>query len=181
MPKPQLHAKPEGDYILGTEEDEVQRLGLQHLVWRPRVTDAWRRAGFTVGQHIADIGCGPGYATWRLAPPRPDFEEFVQMVMKSWREKGGEPDIALDLVSWLPEEGFEIQELRPIVDVVSPADFLWQWPSTFVEVGLARLVRLGHIPENRAAAVRDVFRAAEKDPNTRLVTPGVLEIIARST
>jgi SAM-dependent methyltransferase len=278
MPQPSLHAQSEGDYILGTEDDEVQRLGLQHLVWRPRVTDAWRRAGFTVGQHIADIGCGPGYATvdlagivgrtgrvtaidrssrflerveqrvqslalqnvdiverdldeaalpklnadgawcrwvfaflrkprellrsihqtlkaggklviyeyfdyatWRLAPPRPDFEEFVQIVMKSWRENGGEPDIALDLVSWLPEEGFEIQELRPIVDLVSPADFIWQWPSTFVEVGLARLVRLGHIPEDRAAAVRDIFRAAEQDPNSRLVTPGVLEIIARRT
>ncbi|HET6761205.1 MAG TPA: hypothetical protein VFH13_03855, partial [Gemmatimonadaceae bacterium] len=113
------------------------------------------------------------------APRRPDFEDFVQIVMKSWRENGGEPDIALDLMSWLPAEGFEIQELRPIVDVVSPADFIWQWPSTFVEVGLARLVRLGHIPAEGAAAVRDIFHAAEKDPNSRLVTPGVLEIIAR--
>src|SRR5688572_7382450 len=67
MPQPSLHAQSEVDYILGAEDDEVQRLGLQHLVWRPRVTDAWRRAGFTVGQHLADVGCGPGYATVDLA------------------------------------------------------------------------------------------------------------------
>ena len=35
----------ERDYLLGTHDAEVQRLGLQHRVWRPRVLDAWRRAG----------------------------------------------------------------------------------------------------------------------------------------
>ena len=55
------------DYVLGTHDQEIERLGLQHRVWRPRVTDAWRRAGFTVGQTLLDIGCGPGYATIDLA------------------------------------------------------------------------------------------------------------------
>ena len=56
-----------GDYVLGTQDVEVERLGLQHLVWRPRASDAWRRAGFTVGQHLLDVGCGPGYATLDLS------------------------------------------------------------------------------------------------------------------
>ena len=58
---------PKGDYVLGTQDVEVERLGLQHLVWRPRASDAWRRAGFTVGQHLLDVGCGPGYAALDLA------------------------------------------------------------------------------------------------------------------
>ncbi|HLJ75434.1 MAG TPA: methyltransferase domain-containing protein [Thermoanaerobaculia bacterium] len=55
------------DYILGTHDEEVARLRLQHAVWRPRALDAWRRAGFNAGQTIVDIGSGPGYASLDLA------------------------------------------------------------------------------------------------------------------
>src|SRR5258708_21651917 len=57
----------ERDYVLGTHDDEVARLGLQHRVWRARALDAWRRPGFTVGQTLLDIGCGPGLASADLA------------------------------------------------------------------------------------------------------------------
>jgi len=57
----------ERDYVLGTHDEEIQRLALQHRVWRPRALEAWRRAGFTVGQTLLDLGCGPGHATVDLA------------------------------------------------------------------------------------------------------------------
>ena len=40
----------ERDYVLGTHEAEVERLGLQHRLWRPRVLEAWRHAGLIEGQ-----------------------------------------------------------------------------------------------------------------------------------
>ena len=57
----------EGDYVLGTNEEELARLGLQHRVWRPVVLDCWQRAGITIGKRVLDVGAGPGYAAIDLA------------------------------------------------------------------------------------------------------------------
>src|SRR5690349_13834976 len=57
----------ERDYVLGTHDEEVMRLALQHRVWRRRALDAWIDAGFTSGQTLIDVGAGPGHATIDLA------------------------------------------------------------------------------------------------------------------
>ena len=43
----------EQDYVLGTHREELERLGLQHRVWRPTVLDCWRRAGI---ERLLDLG-----------------------------------------------------------------------------------------------------------------------------
>jgi hypothetical protein len=118
------------------------------------------------------------YRAWRLLPRSAEHEEFVGLVMESWRQAGGEPDIALSLPAWLSELGLEIRGLRPIVEVVPPSSFVWQWPRSFVEVGLKRLVDLGRVSEGRAREIGEAFRAREARPETLMVTPTVLEIIA---
>ena len=60
-------AQADRDYLLGTHDAEIERLGLQHRVWRPKVLDGWRRAGITVGSTVVDAGAGPGWATMDLA------------------------------------------------------------------------------------------------------------------
>ena len=57
----------ERDYVLGTDDPEIARLGLQHAVWRERALAGWRRAGVKRGRTVVDLGCGPGYATLDLA------------------------------------------------------------------------------------------------------------------
>jgi SAM-dependent methyltransferase len=57
----------EKPYVLGTHDAEIERLGLQHRLWRARALEGWSRAAFTLGHRIIDVGCGPGYATADLA------------------------------------------------------------------------------------------------------------------
>lgn len=57
----------EHDYVIGTHDEEIVRLGLQHRVWRPRVLECWQKAGITTNSRVMDVGAGPGYATVDLA------------------------------------------------------------------------------------------------------------------
>jgi len=118
------------------------------------------------------------YSTWRLTPRSPEHEEFVSVVTESWRASGGEPDVGLDLPLWLEDCGFETRSLRPIIDVVPRSDFVWEWPSSFMEVGLRRLVDLGRLTPDRARTISQAFATAEATPHALMVTPAVLEIIA---
>lgn len=59
--------REENEYLLGTDDDELRRLGFQHQVWAREAAAAWERGGFGPGQHLLDLGCGPGYATLDLA------------------------------------------------------------------------------------------------------------------
>lgn len=60
-------AMTERDYVLGTHDAEIERLGLQHRIWREYALRAWRRAGIGAGDTVIDLGAGPGYASVDLA------------------------------------------------------------------------------------------------------------------
>jgi len=258
------------DYVLGTHDDEIARLGLQHEVWKAAALAAWQRAGISVGATVIDLGSGPGFAavdladvdgptgrvhaldrsqrfldlvprrpqitthicdldrdalpvggvdavwvrwlfcflakprellarvagalrpggvfvaheyydyrTWRSAPRSAEIEEFVAAVMASWRSQGGEPDIAMSMVPWLSELGFEVIATRPVVDVVPPGDPKWEWVAKFGDVGLSRLVDLGRVTADRARQIRAAWADLRARPESRMVTPSVLEIVAR--
>jgi hypothetical protein len=113
-----------------------------------------------------------------LAPRCAEIEDFVNLVMASWRADGGEPDIGLSLPLWLNELGFEIRSLLPMIDVVTASHFVWQWPRSFIEVGLRRLVELGRLTADAAGTTWRAFLAMEATPHALMITPAVLEIIA---
>jgi len=263
------------DYVLGTHDGEISRLGLQHQVWRPHMLDAWMRAGMTSGSKVIDFGSGPGYAsfdaaqivgpageivgversarflsfarrqlehhetpqvrflecdlneeaielsgfdlawcrwvasfiaspraltqriadslrsggkavfheyqsyaTWRSIPASGVIEEFVSEVMSSWRDSGGEPDIAPSLIPWLTEAGFKLIEVRPLIFAIRPSQFMWQWPVAFGLSNAQRLADLKRVSQEWTDSVRGEFAALSANPNAIIITPMVMEIIA---
>jgi len=267
--------RSEKDYVLGTNDDEISRLGLQHRVWRDIVLDCWRRAGIKAGSRVLDVGAGPGYATldladivgttgevvalersnrfvefgqaacrsrglkqvrwiemdlmndpvpakamdatwcrwvasfvsspdalvgklaqalsprgvaifheyidystWQLAPRGLMLEQFVEKVMASWRANGGEPDIARALPALLGQHGCEIVSTTPRIFCARPGDDVWQWPASFININSKRLLEMKMVDEAWVAALQQEFAAAESNPDTLILTPLVLEIIA---
>ena len=62
-----MNQSQDRDYVLGTHDQELERLGVQHRAWRPVVLECWKNAGITTGSSVLDVGAGPGYATVDLA------------------------------------------------------------------------------------------------------------------
>jgi SAM-dependent methyltransferase len=265
----------EGEYVLGTHEEELARLGLQHRVWRPVVLDCWQKAGITLAKRVLDLGAGPGYAavdladivgptgqvvalersknfiramkqacrarsitnvkiheldlmtdelpkgdydfswcrwvvsfvndpallikklghamrkgsiaifheyghyeTWHFLPHLRNQERFREHVIETWRESGGEPDGAAGLPELLAANDFVIRSGTPHIFCVRPNDYMWQWPATFIEIYLPRLIDMGRIDQNFADKVRADLARAEANPNSLMITPLVLEIVA---
>ena len=263
----------ERDYVLGTHDEELARLGLQHRIWRRVALDCWAYAGITLGSRVLDLGAGPGYAaadlaeivgptgkvvalerssnflralrertgqfsnlevheldlmtdeiprdsydyswcrwvasfvsdpallvqklsqvmrrgskalfheyahylTFRFIPRLPSQERFAQEVEASWKATGGRADVALDLPGYLAANGFVIRSAIPRIYCVRPKDYMWQWPASFIPIGLDRLWELGRIDAEFAAQVKEDFAETARNPEARMITPLVLEIIA---
>lgn len=263
-------------YVIGTHDAEVERLGVQHRVWRPSVLDLWNIAGVAAGQTIIDAGAGSGYATrdlaeivgpkgrvialershrflaalnanaeahglanveavdtdlldyawpdavadriwcrwvltfltdpaavvrgfaralkpggkaiiqeyydyasWRLAPKSDVFESYVAKIIARWRASGGEPDIGLQSPRILSEAGLEIEFVRPVVFAARMNDFTASWPNGFARGYLPVMREAGAIDAAEAAAVEAILDRYAADPNAHVITPGVLQIVAR--
>ena len=56
-----------GDYFIGVHARELERLREQDTAWSPETRALWAAAGFGPGQHLADLGSGPGFTSFDLA------------------------------------------------------------------------------------------------------------------
>jgi hypothetical protein len=77
------------------------------------------------------------------------------------------------------EAGLRIESTRVHTEFIEPADPFWRWPIAYVEVGAERFVELGLMTGDEARELLAAIRAAEARPATRMLTPPVLELIAR--
>ncbi len=118
------------------------------------------------------------YETWRYLPRLPSQEEFRGHVIDTWRASGGEPDAGATLPALLFENDFRIRSMRPHVFCVRPTDYMWQWPATFIDVYLPRLQEMGRIDQTFVERMRRELSEATANPDSFMITPLVLEIIA---
>ena len=84
------------DYIFGTRDVELDRLGFQHEVWSEDSKNIWKQAGIKKGDHVLDVGSGPGFTSFDLSEivgPSGKItsfeksEKFIEYLSNTCREK----------------------------------------------------------------------------------------------
>lgn len=278
--KPRLpHDTDAPEYVLGTHEEESNRLGLQNRLWSASAHQLWERAGLRPGEAVLDVGCGPGHATVELAEivgpsgrvlavdesplflkhlhdrvsarrlhnverllgdaqqldsllPResgkidlayarwvlcfvPDPEALVRGVAKllrpggrfavqdyfnyesmsiapkddaftkvilaigkSWRSRGGDPDIVSRLPALFRKHGLELADIRLNQRVARPNSTIWAWPDSFWKSYLPRMVEMGVITTGDRDAFENAWRTACQNPDAFMLLPPVFDLVA---
>ena len=235
----------EREYVLGTGDDELARLGLQNRLWSDTVVGTWRRARIAPGERALDVGCGPGfaafdlahlvtpagavvgvdeseafvghaneqarrrglpqvrarvgdvqrleevlageapfdfaYARWVLcfvsdpeavvrgvaaalrpggrlvvhdyfnygsmttAPRCESHDRAVAATMRSWRARGGDPDVGQRLPALLRAHGLRLDDVRVHARVARGVDSMFAWPDTWWRTYAPKLVAMGEL------------------------------------
>lgn len=269
---------PAREYVLGTNQAELERLGFQHRIWSSFAHDLWARAGIGPGLSVLDVGCGPGYAaqdlarlvtptgrvlgvdesepyvehlnaqaralhmpqlsavvgdvqklgaagvehgafdlawsrwvlcfvadpdavvagiahglrpggrfmiqdyfqyrTMSIAPRSTVFETVIQAVDRSWRDRGGNPDVMELIPAFCRQHGMDVTYIGAGPRVARPGSTLWHWPDVFWRIFLPRLEDMGYITADQRVAFLDAWKRASDSPDSFMLLPPVVELIA---
>lgn len=261
-------------YILGTDKEELHRLGLQHQVWASEAQKGWELAGFTAGQTILDLGSGPGfcskelafvvgnsgkviaidqsehfikflnainvqygltidaihadfndmvlkpesldgmYCRWAMAwipnvqdilakvkkalkpggkmvlheyfdwsthqtePHKAGLAKAIAACLKSFKEQEGEIDIGRELPTILEQLDMKVTSVRLMSKLAQPDNLNWQWPKSFYYSYFPRLQAAGYLTEDDVNHALQDFQDLEKNKNSNLCCPILIEVIA---
>jgi len=268
-----LESKEKNAYILGTDREELRRLGYQHQVWSSEARRGWEIAGFSMGDELLDLGCGPGFCTqelgylvgtkgkvigidksesyiqyldeiatfhnlnietqacdfndmelssnsldgaycrWALAwipnphqiiakvsealkpggrfvvqeyydwstfqttPEFPNLKEAIFQALTSFDNGIGEINIGKKTPKLFELSGLSVYHTRPLSKMAKPHDLVWQWPKTFLQIYLPKVVEMGKLKAKVASEAMKEFTLLEKSPGASLLAPAMIEVI----
>lgn len=274
-----MRGMSERPYVLGTGNDELVRLAQQHRLWSDAAHAAWLRARIGPGQRVLDVGSGPGFASFDLAPlvtasgavvavdESPNFIGFVNdqaqtrflpqlrgkvgdvhhleptltgeapfdfayarwvlcfvrdpaavvrsvakalrpgahfvihdyfnygsmtpgprrkshdvvvaATMKSWRDKGGDPDVMARVPTLLLANGFSIEHMQAHTRVARGCDAMFAWVDTWWRTFAPKLVGMGLISAADCEQLFADLTAIRNSEGEFVQCPTVYEVIAR--
>ncbi len=264
----------ENAYILGTEQAELHRLGLQHQVWSSEARRGWEIAGFRPGQTLLDLGCGPGFCTtelayivghtgkvigvdlspnyvaalkqqaelhslpielrtcsfdememqpnsldgmfcrWALAwvpnpaevlakvqaalkpggrmviqeyfdwttfqtePPLPHLKKGIAAAYRSMKHgQPGDIDVGRRIPAMAEGLGLKVVSVRSMSKLARPTDLTWEWPYSFLNIYLPKLVERGLITEGEVAAALSDLKDLTAMPQGMILCPMMMEVV----
>jgi hypothetical protein len=113
-----------------------------------------------------------------IAPKKEAFTKAVAAVARSWRARGGNPDVMGELPRVAKHHGFEIDHLDVQQRIGRPNTSMWHWPWTFFNAFLPKLVEMGQLSREECDAALKELASISDDETAFVLLPPVFEMIA---
>ena len=88
------------------------------------------------------------------------------------------PEYAANAV-YFEKAGFEIMSTRPLTKMATPKEFTWNWPKSFFNIYLPKLVDVGYLTSQEVKDALQEFDDLDNEPGATIFCPTMLEVIAR--
>ena len=121
------------------------------------------------------------YYDWKTLQTNPENADFLKAkaaVLQSFEDSPGDINIGRDLPLILEENGLEIVSQRPLSKLALPGTLTWEWPRSFLEIYLPRLVKPGYLTQEEAQAANDFVNELEYIEGGTLLCPVMTEVVA---
>lgn len=137
-----------------------------------KVTNALRPgASFVVHEYY-------DWETFQTEPSRPELKYAIAAALQSFRDSDGDIDIGRRLPRLFAEQGLEIASVRLMSKLATPGSLTWQWPGSFLEIYLPKLVAEGRLQQQICDSAIEQWHEISSLPGASCFCPQMVEVIA---
>ena len=118
------------------------------------------------------------YGAMTTAPRRRSHDLAVAATMRSWRDKGGDPDVMGRVPAMLVANGFAIEHLQAHQRIARGKDAMFAWPDVWWRTFAPKLVAMGHLAAADCEQLLADLTAIRQSEADFVVCPTVYEVVA---
>ena len=119
------------------------------------------------------------WTTFQVEPKLAALQTGIDAIYDTYKNKQeGDIDIGRKLTGYFYDLGLEVISTRPLSKLVTPEQFAWQWPKSFLEIFLPKMVGLGYLTQKQVEYALDELYQLEELDGAAILCPHMIEVIA---
>ena len=114
-----------------------------------------------------------------MIPTPVEWPAFIKADMAFFASQGGDASIGAKLPALYRKAGLQVTDIHATIKTGNPGSPEWNWMSTYFEGVMDDLAKFKPFTPKMAASLKRQWRAAAGDPSSLLISPAVLDVVAR--
>lgn len=117
--------------------------------------------------------------TFQVEPHMPALQTAIDAIFQLYRNnQEGNIDVGRNLSQYFYDLGLEVISTRPLSKLVTIEQFEWEWPRSFLEIFLPKMIGLGHLTAKQVEYALDELYQLEQIDGASMLCPQMVEVVA---